>query len=210
MACRNGSPAMTVMMLPFLDAKQKAIASAAGLVGLAGVLTIGFVHPIPVLAGLVALVGVAAVLLLPIPTLVVGLFLVPFHTLAFAFMQNREHLATVPLTFWKDALIIGLFLRAVGERFWSERRLRLPRAPADNFLLVYIVAYGILAVASPSGPTVARALGRSIEGPLLFLTIRYLRPSRRQLWYCVTAILAAATVMGVVALIERLGPRQGL
>jgi O-antigen ligase/polysaccharide polymerase Wzy-like membrane protein len=86
----------------------------------------------------------------------------------------------------------------------------LPRAPGDNFLLVYIVAYGILAVASPSGPTVVRALGRSIEGPLLFLTIRYLRPSRRQLWYCAAAILAAATVMGVVALIERLGPHQGL
>lgn len=199
-----------VSVFPSIDRRVATIAGASGLVALAGILTIGFVHPIPVLAALGFFLALAAVLFAPLPTLVVLLFVVPFHNVIFVFAQNKEHLSTGPLTFWKDALIIALFVRAVGGRLVAERRLRLPRAAGDKFVLLYIVAYTIFAVRSPAGPTVYRALGRSIEGPLLFFAIRYLRPTRKQLWYCVVAILGAASVIGTVALIERLGPHQGL
>jgi hypothetical protein len=66
----------------------------------------------------------------------------------------------------------------------------------------------VIAALSPKIPGVSVALARIVEGPLLFLAIRYLRLTRKQLWACISAILAAATIIGGAAVFERFGPRD--
>src|SRR5205807_591490 len=48
-----------------------------------------------------------------------------------------------------------------------------------------------------------------VEGPLLFLAIRWLQPTRKQLAWCVALMLGAASIVSIGALIEKLGPHAG-
>ena len=197
-------------VLPRIEGNRLAIAGSAGLVALAGVIVIGVAHPAPILVGLAMVVAAIAIFMAPERILIALLFFVPFHTLLVTYAQNHAHVSTGPLTYWKDVLIIALFVRVVGGRVVADRSLRSLAEPGDVFLILYMLAYTTLAVFSPASPTVYRALARVIEGPLLFFTIRFLRPTRRQLWLMLAAILGAASVMGIVALIEKLGPQAGL
>jgi len=196
-------------VLPRLEGNRLAIGATAGLVALAGVIVIAVAHPLPILVGLATVAAGTAILMAPMPILIALLFFVPFHTLLVTYAQNHAHVSTGPLTYWKDVLIIALFVRVVGGRLAKERSFAPLREPGDIFLLVYMFAYTILALFSPHSPTVYRALGRIIEGPLLFFAIRFLRPTRKQLWMMLAAILAAASVMGIAAVIEKLGPHAG-
>jgi hypothetical protein len=187
--------------------RVKAIGAAVGCVLLAGVMIVGVQNPVPLMAALLIGCGVIAVMRFPITALIVLLFVEPFHLAIFTSLNNVANVPTGRLVYWEDALIVALFARGVLGRFSAERRLRLPRDAGDSILLLYILGFLAIAVASPGRSTVLAALGRHIEGPMLLLAIRFLRPTRKQLWYCVGAVLGAATIMGTAAVIERLGPR---
>jgi hypothetical protein len=187
--------------------KVTAIALAIGSLFFAGSVIVAFNHPITVLGALFLVVAAIAVVRFPIPSLILFLFMEPFHTAIFTALINRAHLAPGPLFYWKDAAIFALFARGLVERLWSDRRF-LVREPGDIFLVFYVLAYIALGVASPPRSTVAPAMARYIEGPLLLLSIRFLRPSRKQLWLCAGALLAAAAVIGAAAIYEQLGPHE--
>lgn len=181
------------------------IAVAAACVFLAGVVVVALDHPVAVLGALFTAGAAIMVIYFPLPALVMFLFLSPFSTAIF-YLAERAALPAGPLTYWKDAVVVALFLRALVHRVREDGRFPLTSA-GDNFLYIYVLAWCALAIVSPRRPTVAPALGLYVEGPLLFLAIRFLRPTRRQLWWCVAAMLAAAAVMGGAALVEWLGPR---
>ena len=185
----------------------RTIAAAVGCVLLAGVIVVGLQYPVPLVAALLIVCGAIAVMRFPIAALIVLLFVEPFHLAIFTSLNNVANIPTGRLVYWEDALIVALFARGVLGRFSTDRRLRMPRDAGDSLLVLYILGFIAVAVASPNRSTVMAALGRHIEGPLLLLAIRFLRPTRKQLWYCVGAALAAASIMGAAALIERLGPR---
>lgn len=182
------------------------LAAAAGLLFLAGIMVVAFDHPIPVLAALLITGTAIAVVRYPISALGIFLFVAPFHTAIFAALQGRAHLAPGALGHWRDAIVVALFLRAVAERVRADGRLPLRNA-GDNVLLFFAFAYLLIAVASPPRSSVYPALGRYVEGPMLLLAIKFLRPSRRQLWQLAAAMIAAASVIGAAAVIEWFGPR---
>jgi len=193
---------------PALSRSQKATLVASAVVVLAGIIKLAESHPAAVLGLLLAIVVAIAVVLFPVATIAALLFLVPFHTAILFALQKHLHLRASGLDYWKDGLIVAVFLRAILGQLWEERRLRLPRAPGNTLLLFYVAAYSVLALLlSPHGAAGIRGLARDVEGPLLFLAIVILRPTRKQLWLCVGAALAACTVLGATALIERFGPQ---
>jgi len=192
-----------------LGPRRILIAATASLVAVAGTTVAAVSHPAPILVGLVTVVAALALLVAPTRIVIALLFLVPFHNLIVVYAQGHAHVSTGPLTFWKDVVIIALFVRVVGGRLATERSLDVFAEPGDALLIFYMLAYTGLAFFSPPGPTVYRALGRIIEGPLLFFVVRSLRPTRRQLWLMVTAMLTTASIMGIAAVIEKLGPHAG-
>ena len=187
----------------------RVIGSLVGCVLFAGLLILAFSNPVPIIGLLMAAVLGVAIVRVPIVALAAVLFLQPFHSAILIALTNRAGLPIGPLQHWEDFVIAALLARAFAARFLTERKLPVDNA-GDNFVLLYILAYGILALVSPSQHTVFEALVIYIEGPLLFLAIRWLRPTRRQLWACLVAILAAATIMGGAAVYERFGPHEGL
>ena len=195
---------------PVADRRSRALGRLIGLTFLAGLVLVGLVHPVVVLVVLLSVPVFVILIRYPVAVLVAGLFLIPFHVAIFNAINYRGHIATGALDNWKDALIVALFLRAIVGRVRAEGRVRLPRSKTDLFVLVYIVGYMCIAALSPAVPSRVIALGRIIEGPMLFLATRYLRPTRKQLNACLGAMLAAATIMAVTALIERFGPQAKL
>jgi hypothetical protein len=187
----------------------RVMAVAIGSIFLAGIVSVAFKHPVAILGLLLLACLSIAVLRFPIFALAALLFLQPFHAAIIVALQNRADLPIGPLRYWEDVLIVVLFIRGVAQRFLKDRRLPLHNA-GDNAILIYVLAFVVLAIASPSRGTVGEALVVYVEGPLIFLAIRFLRPSRKELWLCVVALMAAATVMGAVAVFERLGPHEGL
>jgi hypothetical protein len=179
-----------------------------GLVFFAGILREALSHTVVIIAGLGIACLVVALIRFPIAALVAVLFLEPFHSAIIVALSNRAGLPIGPLRHWEDVLIIMLFVRAVIERYLKDGRLPLKNA-GDNLVLAYIAAFGALAITSPSRSTVGDALVLYTQGPMLFLTLRYLRPTRRQLWMCILAFAGAATIMGTAAVFERLGPHEG-
>jgi len=189
--------------------RQRVIAACIGCVLLLGVFVTSFSHPIPVVAVLMfASLGLALVRF-PIAALAIVLFLQPFHSAILLAIQNRAGLPIGPLHYWEDFVIAALFARGLFERVRRDRRFPLNNA-GDNVALVYMAAYVVLAVVSPAQHTVFEALVIYVEGPLLFLAIRWLRPSRKELTVCAVAVLGAATIMGATAVFERFGPHEGL
>src|SRR5205807_5102134 len=114
---------------------------------LAGILVVAFHHPIPILGVLMAAGLMIAVVRFPIAALATLLFLQPFHSAILIALQNRAGLPIGPLRHWEDFVIAALFARGVAERIGKDRRLPIRNA-ADNFVLLYILAYVALAVAS--------------------------------------------------------------
>jgi hypothetical protein len=190
------------------DRVVKLIAYACGYMVLAGVVAIAIPHPVVVIGALFTVFAVVAVVLYPLPALVLLLFLVPFHTAIVLALNSKAHLSTGALDYWKDVLIVALFVRAVASRVREQKTWRISRYFGDYFLLFYVLAYCVIAIASPAGPAVVRALARDVEGPLLLLSIVFLRPTRKQLRYCIVSLLAGATIIGAAAVYEKLGPHQ--
>lgn len=178
------------------------LASAIGLTFLAGVMLVAFHYPVPIFAALLLISAGIAVIRFPIVALVFLLFAAPFHQAIFAALSTKAHVATGPLLYWKEGLLLAIFLRAVIERSFKDLRLPL-RDPGDALLLFYTFAFVVIAYASPVRSTVWPAFERYVEGPILLLTIVFLRPTRRQLTWCLGAVAAAAAVMGGAAIYER-------
>jgi hypothetical protein len=183
-------------------------AAAIGCILFAALTAAAFTHPIAILGLLAVAAGSIAVVRFPTLALAGLLFLQPFHSAIVVGLANRAHEPLGPLRYWEDVLILVLFMRALFDRVRTDGRFPVHNA-VDNFLLVYIAAYVVMAVASPSRATVGEALVLYVEGPVLFLAIRFLRPTRRELWACIVALLAAATIIGGAAIFERLGPHEG-
>jgi len=184
----------------------KSLATAAGLVFLSGVIVLAVGHPLALLGVLLAAAAVVAIFRYPILALGFLFFIQPFNVAIFTALKSHAGLNAGPLVYWKDAVIVALFARALLERIVRDRRVPLGNT-GDNFVLFYVLAFILFAVASPARTTVLPALGLYIEGPLLFLTIRWLRPNKDQLGFLIAAALTAALVMGGAALIEWFGPR---
>jgi len=182
-----------------------ALAAAIGLVLFAGILVLALDDPIAILGAMGVAAAVLAVMNFPFSALLLLLFLEPFHSAIKLGIQHKAGLPVGPLTYWKDALIVVLFVRGIAQRFLSDRRLNLGRDAGDYLLVFYVFAYVAMAVTSPSRGSVAVSLGLYVEGPLLFLAIRYFQLTRRQLAWCIVGLLTAATVMAAGALIEQLG-----
>jgi O-antigen ligase/polysaccharide polymerase Wzy-like membrane protein len=183
------------------------LALAIGAVFFAGVMMLAFDSPVPVLGALVVMCGVMALMLSPSVALVALLFLEPFHTAIVISLLEKGQVGVGSLFYWKDGLILALFVRAVMVRFSTDRTLSRERDGGDAFLLLYVALYLMLAVTSPPRSTVTPALLAYIEGPLLLIAIVQLRPTRRQLEWCIGAILAAAGIMGAAAIYEHFGPQ---
>ncbi len=185
------------------------IAAVTGCVLFAGLLVVGFSHPVPIVGLLMAVALGIAIVRFPIAALAAVLFLQPFHSAILIALTNRGGLPVGALQHWEDFVIAALLARGFAKRVLRERKLPIDNA-GDNFVLLYVLAYDVLALVSTSQHTVWEALVIYIEGPMLFLAIRWFRPTRKQLWTCVVAILSAAAIMGGVAVFERLGPHEGL
>jgi len=177
------------------------IAAAIGSTLFAGIMVLAFQNPASVIGAMLLVAAAVAVIRFPIVALVALLFVEPFHFAILKALENRAHVDTGVILYWKDALLLALFVRSIFER--AVKDLRFPiRNLADSLILLYILAFVVIAIASPTRPTVWPALGRYIEGPILMLTIVFLRPSRTQLWWCVGAVVAAAAVMGAAGMYE--------
>ncbi|HLW17161.1 MAG TPA: hypothetical protein VKV69_07380 [Actinomycetota bacterium] len=199
-------------MIPYGIAPSRgarAIGVAIGCVLFAGLLFVAFAHPVPIVGLLMAAVLGVALIRFPMAALAGLLFLQPFHSAILIALTNRGGLPIGPLQHWEDFVIVALLARGFAERVLKDRKLPIYNV-GDNFVLLYILGYGILALASPSQHTVFEALVIYVEGPMLFLAIRWLRPTRKQLWTCLVALLGAATIMGGTAVYERFGPHEGL
>jgi hypothetical protein len=184
--------------------KPLAIATAAVL--WSGIIVLAVRHPLPVLGGLLAVAGIIAIFRYPVLALGALLFVQPFNVAIFTAIKSHTGVGPGPLGYWKDAVILALFARAFFERLMKDRRLPIHNT-GDNFVLFYVLAFTAIAVASPSRATVLPALGLYVEGPLLFLAIRWLRLNRNELRFLITAMLSAVLVIGAAALIEWFGPR---
>jgi hypothetical protein len=163
-------------------------------------------HPIAVLATLFVVVGLLALLRLPYVAMVALILFIPFHSALIAAIEVKAGLPLGPLAYWKDAVIVALFARAAWKRYREDGRFPVYDR-ADDFLIAYVLIFVAAAFISPSRTSVYPALGRYVEGPMMLLTLRWLRLNRRQLWGLVWVILGSAFVMAVTGLIERLGPQ---
>jgi hypothetical protein len=189
-----------------VSAKQAALIGVPATLGIAALATW---YPIEVLGLLVALILVALVLLQPAVGLVSLFALEPFWGAFYTYFHEVRGLHFGPLTLGKDALIVGLLIRAIAYDVWRTRQLRIPRSGTDRLIIAYVIYYVVLAVASPNLRVGAYGAARVIEGPLLMFALMYLRPSRRTLIACGAAIVAAATVIGIGALVEHFVMQDG-
>lgn len=190
------------------DQRSRYLGAAVGCTLLASIVVLSFTHTVVIIGGLLVACLAVAVLRFPIAALAMLLALQPFHSAIVVALGNRGGISVGPLRHWEDALVLVLFVRALAERILRDRRLPIQNV-GDNVVLVYVLVFVVLATASPARSTVFEALAVYTEGPLLFLAIRWMRPSRRDLWICVIAFVAAATIMGGAALYEHFGPHEG-
>lgn len=165
--------------------------------------------PVPVVGGLLMAVLAVTAWRYPGFALVALLLLLPFNVAIFTALVNKGGAHVGRLGDWKDALIVLLFVRGIVMRRARDGGLRMPVSGFSRFLVAYVLLYCVLAVASPHLSPAIYALSRDVEGPLLFLAIVCLRPSRRTVIACMFVVLGAATVIGVAAVYEHLGPRAG-
>ncbi len=187
--------------------RNKVIATLIVCVFVAGIVRESLSHTVTVMGALGIACLLVAVIRFPIAALITVLFLEPFHSAIIVAMQNKANLPIGPLRHWEDVVIALLFVRAVVERYRKDGRLPLRNA-GDSLVLAYIGAFALLAVTSPYRPTVTDALVLYTTGPMLFLTVRFLRPTKKQLWACLLAFVGAAAIIGTGAVFERLGPHQ--
>jgi hypothetical protein len=179
-----------------------ALVSGVALAGLA------VVQPVVAVAGLFAAVIVLLAVWRPYWLLIGFLFLVPFNVALFAALKGRADLNVGPLSNWKDVVLGLLVLRGLYEAL-RRHGLRMPSSNTIRLLIVYVLVLCLFAVASDQLLPAGYGLARDVEGPLLLLAIVALRPPRRVLLACLVAILAAALLMSVTAVIERV-PRESL
>jgi len=186
---------------------EKPMAYAVGLALLAGILMLALHDPIPVLGALMITCGVIAVMQFPIIALLALLFIEPFHDAIVFALLAHAHIGVGSLYYWKDVVILALFVRAIVRRYNLDRGITFPPS-GDVVLIGYVLIFVVLAIASPPRTTLVSALSIHVEGPLLLLSIVWLRPSRKELQAAAIAIVAAASVMGAAAIIEHFGPKD--
>jgi hypothetical protein len=178
----------------------------SALVAVTILLVLAAFAPLPALAAATAIALLITIVWRPGVALVILFALVPFNLALFAVLVGRLGISTGPLSNWKDALLAAVVLRALLEAV-RQRGLGLPRPAMDRFLIGYVLASCVLASISPNAVPAAYGLARLVEGPLLFLAIVALRPSRQTIMACLYAMVAAATILSIAALIER-GPHE--
>jgi hypothetical protein len=166
-------------------------------------------HPAVGIGTLLVLVLGLTIWTFPEVALIAVLALLPFNGAILAAVTHNAGAHVGRLGDWKDAAIVLLFVRGVLTRRSREHGLTMPRGPLPRYLIAYILIYCILAVGSPRLTPAITGLSRDIEGPLLFLAILCLRPSRRVLRACLLATMAAAVVIALAAVYEHFGPREG-
>ncbi len=186
--------------------ERVSVAVAVLTVVLAGAAAVAIVYPFQIVMGLGLAIGVIAIIRYPIPALGFLLLAAPFHTTIEIVVAQRIGQGGAWIDYWKDAAILAIFLRALAQRFQHERRWPF-RSSGDNVLIFYILAFTGIAIASPPRPSVYPALGHFIEGPLVILAIVLLRPSRKQIYFLVSMVILAATVIAGAAVFEWFGPR---
>lgn len=146
----------------------------------------------------------------PEVALLVLLLLLPFNGAILSAVTHNAGAHVGRLGDWKDALILLLLLRGVLARRTRQGGLELPRGPLPRYLIAYVLFYCVLAAASPHLTPAVTALSRDIEGPLLFLALLCLRPSRPVLRACLLALVAGAVLVALAAVYEHFGPKDGL
>jgi hypothetical protein len=184
-------------------------AALAGVPTAVLVAVLATLYPIQVLGLLVASILAVLVLLQPAVGLVALFALEPFWGAFYTYFHEARGLHFGPLTLGKDALIVGVLVRAIAYDVWKTRRLRIPRSGADRLVIAYVLYYVLLAVASPNIRVAGYGAARVVEGPLLMLAVIYLRPTRRALLACAVAIVVAAAAIGGAALIEHFVMQDG-
>jgi hypothetical protein len=180
--------------------------AASSLVAGVTLLVLAAFAPLPAFTAATAIALLLTVVWRPGWALVVLFAVVPFNVAFFAFLGGRAGISTGPLSNWKDALLAAVVLRALVEAI-RQRGLGLPRPAMDRYLIGYVLASCVLASMSPNRVPAGYGLARLVEGPLLFLAIVALRPSRTTIMACIYSMVAAATILSITALIER-GPRE--
>lgn len=192
---------------PRVGATDRRLLSAAALAAIV-LFLIATVQPLVGAGGLVLLVGGLLVVRRPHWALVGLLFLEPFHIVFYSVAHGRFGIDPGPLTLWKDMLLAALLLRGLGSRLGADG-MQVPRWRLDRFVVVYLMILTLIAVSSPDRKLAGYGLTQVAEGPMLYLAIVALEPPPRVLRLTLGAIVAAASIMAVVALIER-GPQESL
>lgn len=195
--------------LPRLSLPGGAPAAAALAVVLAGAAVAVVFYPLYVIALLLVAIAVVGIIRYPIPAIGILLFVAPFHTAIHANVASRAFQGSSWIDYWKDAAILAIFARALGQGLVTMRRWPF-RAAGDNLLIFFALAFTAIAITSPRRASVYPALGLYVEGPLLLVSILLLRPSRKQILFLASMLVATATVLGGTAVIEWFGPRTDL
>src|SRR6266568_798315 len=99
------------------------LVATIGSIFLAGILVLTFLHPEALLGVMVLVSLTIAVLRFPVLALALLLLVAPFHGAIVTFLNIKLLVGVGPLSYWRHALLIALFVRATIGRFWSERRL---------------------------------------------------------------------------------------
>ena len=148
-----------------------------------------------------ALLGVL-VIRWPQPAAILLFLLIPFQSFITHVITFRGNVQPQPFTLWKDLLIGAFVLRVVYVQV-RQHGLTVPRSGADLFFMGYVLWLAAVAAASPELKPAGYALALEAEGPLLFLALVALRPSRRVIWGCLAATLAAAVVLASMGVWEQ-------
>src|SRR5258706_8460893 len=99
------------------------IAAVTGCVLFAGLLIVGFSHPVPIVGLFMAAVLGIAIVRFPIVALAALLFLQPFHSAILIALTNRGGVPVGPLQHWEDFVIVALLARGFAERVLKGRKL---------------------------------------------------------------------------------------
>lgn len=183
-------------------ADRRLVVGAAVVAGGVLAAVLGLTWPVPVFGAMLAVLLVVGLVRWPFAVLAAAFALIPFHFAFYEALTQRMHSNVGQLTLWKDVMIGGLLLRGLVHR-WRNGGLRVSRSMADNYLVLYILVLGFLAIASPRLVPAGYAYALDIEGPLLLLAVLLLEPSRRALNACILAIVGVTVVMSGAALIEQ-------
>jgi hypothetical protein len=159
-------------------------------------------RPVEVLGVLFIATLAVAVFRWPNQALVLLFAVTPYHNFVYNVLSVQYHLSPQPFTLWKDFLVGALLLRGVAGRLLDGDR-HFPRDGGDRFLVGYILFAGVLAVLSSDMTIGGYAFATIVEGPLFFLAILALRPSREVMRACVIAALLAASIMAIIGIIEQ-------